>query len=112
MEHPILFISVILEMIGLPVPHGLVGDTLLAKLVSPHLTYTWFAMAFLIITAKLSLGKMEMVPGGKQNFWEVAVGGIEDFMAENMGEEGNRGQADSSRWQYRGGQDNPGQNAL
>jgi F-type H+-transporting ATPase subunit a len=85
MEHPILFISVILEMIGLPVPHGLVGDTVLAKLVSPHMTYTWFVMGFLIITAKVTLGRMELVPGSRQNFWEVAVGGIEEFMAENMG---------------------------
>ena len=88
MEHPILFISVILEAIGLPVPHGFVGDTLLAKIVSPHLTYTWLVMAFLIIVPKLTLGKMEMIPGSGQNFWEMIIGGMEGFMADNMGEEG------------------------
>ena len=56
MEHPILFISVILEAIGLPVPHGPVGDTLLAKLVSPHMTYTWLVMIFLILMPKLTIG--------------------------------------------------------
>lgn len=87
MEHPILFISVILQALGLPVPHTLVGETLLAKLVSPHLTYTWLVMGFLIIIPKLTLGKMELVPNGKQNFWEVCVGGLEDYMADQMGAE-------------------------
>ncbi|HFQ79823.1 MAG TPA: ATP synthase F0 subunit A [Desulfobacterales bacterium] len=85
MHEPLLFISVILRFFHLPVPEGMVGHTILAKLVSPHLTYTWFVMAILIITPKLTLGKLEMVPGGNQNFWEACVGGIEDFMADNMG---------------------------
>jgi len=90
MEHPILFISIILEAIGLPVPHGFVGDTLLAKLVSPHLTYTWLVMLFLVIVPKLTLGKLEMIPGNGQNFWELIIDGMENFMADNMGEEGAR----------------------
>ncbi len=90
MEHPILFISVILEKLGLPIPHGLVGHTLLEKLVSPHMTYTWMVMAFLILVPKLTLGKLEMIPGSGQNFWEAVVGGIEGFMADNMGKEGAR----------------------
>ncbi|NOX26023.1 MAG: F0F1 ATP synthase subunit A [Deltaproteobacteria bacterium] len=87
MEHPLLFISLILRFFGLPVPHGPVGSTMLAKLVSPHMTYTWLVMAILIITPKLTLGKMEMVPGGMQSFWEACIGGLEDFMADNMGAE-------------------------
>jgi len=87
MEHPILFISVVLQALGLPVPHTLVGETLFAKLVSPHLTYTWLVMGFLIIMPKLTLGKLELVPNGRQNFWEVCVGGLEDYMADQMGAE-------------------------
>lgn len=90
MEHPILFISVILQALGLPVPHTMVGKGLLAKLVSPHMTYTWLVMAFLILVPKLTIKNLEMVPGKWQNFWEVVVGGLEGFMAENMGEEGAR----------------------
>jgi len=90
MEHPILFISLLLETIGLPVPHGLVGHTLVEKLVSPHMTYTWLVMVFLIVVPKLTMGKIEMIPGKGQNFWEAVVGGMEDFMAENMGREGAR----------------------
>lgn len=90
MEHPILFISLILSKLGLPVPHGLVGHTLLEKIVSPHMTYTWLVMAFLIIVPKLTLGKLEMIPGKGQNFWELVIGGLEGFMADNMGKEGAR----------------------
>lgn len=87
MQHPILFISVILEWLGLPVPHGPVGDTLLAKLVSPHMTYTWLVMAFLIIMPKITMGSMKLVPDSSQNFWEASIGGLENFMAEHMGRE-------------------------
>lgn len=85
MEHPILFINVILETLGLPVPHTITGSTLLEQLCTPYMTYTWFVMAFLIVVPKLTLGKMEVVPGKGQNFWEVLIGGLEDFFAENMG---------------------------
>ena len=88
MEHPILFISLLLETLGAPVPHTLVGEGLAAKLSSPHMTYTWFVMAFLILVPKLTLGKMEMIPGRGQNFWEAVIDGLEGFMAENMGAEG------------------------
>lgn len=87
MEHPLLFISLLLEQFGLPV-HG--GPGLLPKLVSIHMTYTWFGMLFLIVVAKLTVGKMELVPGSAQNFWEAVIGGLEGFMAENMGKEGAR----------------------
>jgi F-type H+-transporting ATPase subunit a len=87
MEHPILFISVLLEWLGLPVPHGPVGDTLLAKLVSPHMTYTWLVMAILILMPKITMGSIQLVPGSSQNFWEACVGGLEGFMAEHMGRE-------------------------
>jgi len=90
MEHPILFISLILQGLGLPVPHTPVGHTLLEKLCEPYMTYTWLVMAFLIIVPKLTLGKLEMVPGSGQNFWEVTIGGLMDFFAENLGEKGAR----------------------
>jgi F-type H+-transporting ATPase subunit a len=88
MEHPILFISLILEALGLPVPHTPVGNGLLEQVCEPYMTYTWMVMAFLIIVPKLTMGKMEMVPGSGQNFWEVMLGGLMDFFAENLGEKG------------------------
>lgn len=79
MEHPILFISVILDWIGLPVPHGPIGATFLEKICEPYLTYSWLVMAFLFVVPKLTLGKLELVPGTGQNFWEALVGGMLDF---------------------------------
>ena len=85
MEHPILFINVILEALGLPVPHTITGHGFLEQICTPYMTYTWLVMAFWIIVPKLTMGKMEIIPGKGQNFWEVLIGGLEDFIAENMG---------------------------
>ncbi len=90
MEHPILFISIILEKLGLPVPHTVTGQNLLEQLCTPYMTYTWLVMAFLIIVPKLSMGKLEIIPGTGQNFWEVLIGGLMDFFVENLGEKGAR----------------------
>ncbi len=88
MEHPILFISLILDKMGLPVPHTIVGQTLLEKLCVPYMTYTWLVMAFLIIVPKLTMGKLEIVPGSGQNFWEVIISGLMDTFEESLGEKG------------------------
>lgn len=85
MEHPILFINVILEALGLPVPHTITGHGLLEKLCTPYMTYTWLVMAFWIIVPKLTMGRLEIFPGKGQNFWEMVIGGMENFFAENMG---------------------------
>lgn len=87
MEHPILFISIILEKLGLPIPHGPIGHGLLEKLCEPYMTYTWFVMIFLVVVGKLTLSNIEMIPGKGQNFWELAIGGMHDFFIANMGEE-------------------------
>jgi len=88
MEHPILFISLILDQMGLPVPHTPVGSNMLERLCEPYMTYTWLVMAFLIIVPKLTMGKLEVIPGSGQNFWEVMIGGLMNFFKENLGEDG------------------------
>ncbi len=85
MEHPILFINVILEALGLPVPHTVTGHGILEQVCTPYMTYTWLVMAFWIIVPKLTMGRLEIIPGKGQNFWEVLIGGLENFIAENMG---------------------------
>lgn len=87
MEHPILFISIILEKLGLPVPHTPVGHTFLEKLCEPYMTYTWLVMAFLFLVSKMTLGNLEMIPGKGQNFWEIVIGGMDSFFEDNMGRE-------------------------
>lgn len=91
MEHPILFLPLLLEKLGLPVPH--VIDASLPwyqQILHVHMVYTWFIMICLILVAKLTVGNQEMIPGKGQNFWEAILGGLNDFYVENMGEEGAR----------------------
>ena len=85
MEHPLLFINVILETLGLPVPHTPTGHGLLEQLCTPYMTYTWLVMAFWVIVPKLTMGQLEIIPNKGQNFWEVLIGGLQDFVTENMG---------------------------
>lgn len=57
--------------------------------VPVQVSYTWFAMLLLIglaIAARLTLKKS--APTGIQNFFEVIVKGLEDFIEEIMGPEG------------------------
>jgi F-type H+-transporting ATPase subunit a len=52
-------------------------------------TYAWLAMAILIglsLIARMSLKKT--APTGFQNFFEVVVGGLENFIVDMMGPEG------------------------
>ncbi len=57
--------------------------------VPEHVTYSWLAMAILIglsLVARFTLKKS--APTGFQNFFEVIVGGLENFVEEIMGPEG------------------------
>jgi len=56
--------------------------------VPTHVWFTWMAMLFLIIMGLLVRRKLTLVPGKLQNFWEVVVGGLEDFVVVNIGEKG------------------------
>jgi F-type H+-transporting ATPase subunit a len=73
------------------------GPLLLHIINIPHLnetarvnvTYTWFAMALIIglaLAARFSLKKT--APSGIQNFFEVIIAGLENYIEEIMGPEG------------------------
>ena len=49
---------------------------------------TWIVMIILIVAAVLVKNKLQMVPKGSQNFWEVVVSTLEDIVVETMGEQG------------------------
>jgi len=49
---------------------------------------TWLVMAILIVAAVLVKNKLEMIPRGSQNFWEVVVSTLEDIVVQTMGEHG------------------------
>ncbi len=78
MEHPILFITKLMEYVGL-------GHFAHAY---PQVTYTWLIMLILIVLALLAAKSIKMVPTGGQNFFEMVISGIEDFQVGIMGEHG------------------------
>ena len=49
---------------------------------------TWLVMIILVVAAVLVKNKLEMIPRGGQNFWEVIVSTLEDIVVQTMGEHG------------------------
>ena len=49
---------------------------------------TWIVMIILILLAVLVKRKLEMIPKGSQNFWEVVVSTLDDIVVQTMGEHG------------------------
>jgi F-type H+-transporting ATPase subunit a len=91
MEHPILFINLLLEKLGLHVPQlppGFFTGSVTDNLLQPHVTYTWVLIALLVTLSALAVRSIKMVPIGGQNFFEMVLTGIEDFMIGITGEEG------------------------
>lgn len=74
MEHPILFLDVLLSKFGVHIP--------------PQVTYSWAVILILVGLGILASRRVTLVPAGAQNVFELIVGGLEDFMVEITGEEG------------------------
>jgi F-type H+-transporting ATPase subunit a len=89
MEHPILFLNMLFEKLGLPVVSNFEdAHTLTEYFLLPYVTYTYVVMIVLLVLAKLAVKRLEMVPSGGQNFFELLISGIEDFLVSITGEEG------------------------
>ena len=78
MEHPYLFLVKLFELIGL-------GHFAHAY---PHVIYSWLVILLLIGFATLATRNIKMVPTKAQNFFELVISGMEDFMVDITGEEG------------------------
>jgi len=78
MEHPLMFLPLLFEQIGL-------GEWAHHNL---NVIHSWFAMLLLLVLAKLATKSVQMIPAGAQNLFEVILGGWEDFMVDVMGEHG------------------------
>jgi F-type H+-transporting ATPase subunit a len=74
MEHPILFLDLLLGSFGIHIP--------------PHVTYSWIIILILVGLGLLASRSISLVPKGAQNVFELVIGGLEDFMVEITGEEG------------------------
>lgn len=78
MEHPYLFLVKLFEAIGL----GHFAH------VGTHIIYSWFVMLLLIVSGAIAAKGLSLVPGKMQNFFEIVISGIEEFMVDVTGEEG------------------------
>ncbi|MEE8540025.1 MAG: F0F1 ATP synthase subunit A [Desulfobacterales bacterium] len=80
MEHPYLIFVKLFELIGLDhFAHAY-----------PHVIYSWVVMVLLIVLGGLAAKGVSLIPSKGQNFFEILVSGIEEFMVDIAGEE--------SRW--------------
>jgi F-type H+-transporting ATPase subunit a len=77
-EHPYLFFVKIFELIGL----GHFAHE------NPHVIYSWVTIALLIIVGAIGTKSISLIPNRFQNFLEVAVSGLEEFMVGISGDEG------------------------
>lgn len=84
-----MFLNLLFQNLGLPIVHDFTeAHTLLEKLLLPYVTYTWLIIIGLVIVVKLTVRRIELVPKGGQNVFEVVISGIEEFMVGVTGEEG------------------------
>jgi len=77
-EHPYLFFVKLFEAIGLG---GFAHEY-------PHVIYTWVVMVILIGGGFLAVKGLSLVPTKGQNFFEIIISGMEEFMVDITGEEG------------------------
>ena len=78
MEHPFLFFVKLFEFIGLEhFAHAY-----------PHVIYTWVIMIVLIVLGAMAAKSVNLIPTKGQNFLEVVISGMEEFMVDVTGEEG------------------------
>lgn len=89
MEHPILFLNILFQKLGLPVvASASQAHSFLQYLLLPHIAYTWVLMIVMLLIARFAVKRLEMIPTGGQNFFEMVITSIEDFMIDVTGEEG------------------------
>ena len=80
MEHPYLFLVALFEAIGL-------GDFAHHY---PWVIHSWFVMILLTVFGFLAVRTIDIIPSKAQNFFEIIVSGIEEFMVDITGEEGRK----------------------
>lgn len=78
MEHPYLFFVKLFEIVGLDhFAH-----------TYPHVIYSWVVMTLLIVMGAIATKSVSLIPSKMQNFFEVVISGMEEFMVDITGEEG------------------------
>lgn len=81
--HPIFLVEEAVKAIGLVDAHG-------QSLIPAHVLHSWVVMVVLIVLAVLATKKLSLVPKGLQNFFELLIESLENFVVANMGEDGRK----------------------
>jgi F-type H+-transporting ATPase subunit a len=88
MEHPILFLCLILEKLGIPSGWIYYEEAdkygTLAKVFAPHMVHSYFVCLLLITLALLGTRKKEFIPKGIQNFWEFTLESLYNYTKDNV----------------------------
>lgn len=88
MEHPILFLCLILEKFGLPSGWHYYEEVekygLMAQIFAPHMVHSYFVIAIIIILSLIARSKKDFIPGAYQNVCEFVVESIYNFTKSNL----------------------------
>ncbi len=78
MEHPYLILVNLFDWLGLEhFAHAY-----------KHVIYSWLVMIILIVGGAVAAKRVDIIPTRLQNFFEIVISGIEEFMVNITGEEG------------------------
>jgi len=84
LAHPVLLVNDGLKAIGIDFAHIIGVPNAL------HVVYAWVVMLLLIVLSIIVRGRLKLVPGTLQNIFETIIGGLEDFVVANIGEDGRK----------------------
>jgi F-type H+-transporting ATPase subunit a len=86
LPHPLLYMDM-LKSIG---HWGSKVEHMLGVQSINHVLYMWLAMVILLSLGMVVRSRLQLVPGGMQNLFETIIGGLEDFVVANLGQEGRQ----------------------
>ena len=86
LAHPLLYMDMLKSIghWGANVEHALGVQSI------NHVLYMWLVMAIILSLGLVVRSRIQLVPGGLQNVFETIIGGLEDFVVANVGQEGRQ----------------------
>ncbi|BDQ34424.1 F0F1 ATP synthase subunit A [Pseudodesulfovibrio portus] len=86
LAHPLLYMDMLKSIghWGATVEHALGVQSI------NHVLYMWLVMAIILSLGLIVRSRLQLVPGGLQNVFETIIGGLEDFVVANVGQEGRQ----------------------
>ncbi|MUM77415.1 F0F1 ATP synthase subunit A [Pseudodesulfovibrio sp. F-1] len=86
LPHPLLYMDM-LKSIG---HWGASVEAALGVESINHVLYMWLCMGILFALGMIVRGRLQLVPGGLQNVFETIIGGLENFVVSNLGQQGRQ----------------------